>query len=162
MKQLREQSTVYSRQALTAAKPHIVSRREHQLEVKATFYPGDAKRFGFTLCKNPDNSEYSLIYYDVEKEELIVDQTHSSLRAHIPLKLRKDWYRLDTTKPVEIRLFIDGSVVEGFINDEDAFTTRIFPLKENSTLLELFSDGNTTEVAAEVWRLKDARVKMNF
>lgn len=45
MKQLREQSTVYSRQALTAAKPHIVSRREHQLEVKATFYPGDAKRF---------------------------------------------------------------------------------------------------------------------
>mgnify|MGYP005798320383 FL=1 len=91
-----------------------------------------------------------------------MDQTHSSLRAHIPLKLRKDWYRLDTTKPVEIRLFIDGSVVEGFINDEDAFTTRIFPLKENSTLLELFSDGNTTEVAAEVWRLKDARVKMNF
>ena len=162
MKQLREQPTVYSRQALTAAKPHIVSRREHQLEVKATFYPGDAKRFGFTLCKNPDNSEYSLIYYDVEKEELIVDQTHSSLRAHIPLKIRKDWYRLDTTKPVEIRLFIDGSVVEGFINDEDAFTTRIFPLKENSTLLELFSDGKTTEVAAEVWKLKDVKVKMNF
>jgi len=162
MKQLREQPTVYSRKALTAAKPCIVSRREHQLEVKATFYPGDAKRFGFTLCKNPDNSEYSLIYYDVEKEELIVDQTHSSLRAHIPLKIRKDHYRLDTAKPVEIRLFIDGSVVEGFINNEDAFTTRIFPLKENSTLLELFSNGKTTEVAAEVWRLKDARVKMNF
>ena len=162
MKQLREQPTVYSRQALTAAKPCIVSRREHQLEVKATFYPGDAKRFGFTLCKNPDNSEYSLIYYDVEKEELIVDQTHSSLRAHIPLKIRKDHYRLDTAKPVEIRLFIDGSVVEGFINNEDAFTTRIFPLKENSTLLELFSDGKTTEVAAEVWKLKDVKVKMNF
>ena len=139
-----------------------MSRGEHQLEVKATFYPGDAKRFGFTLCKNPDNGEYSLIYYDVKKEEFIVDQTHSSLRAHIPLTLRKDRYRLDTTKPVEIRLFIDGSVVEGFINDEDAFTTRIFPLKENSTLLELFSDGNTTEVTAEVWKLKDARVKMNF
>ena len=98
----------------------------------------------------------------MEKDELIVDQTLASLRAHIPLKLRKDWYRLDTTKPVEIRLFIDGSVVEGFINDEDAFTTRIFPLKENSTLLELFSDGKTTEVAAEVWKLKDAKVKMNF
>lgn len=59
-----------------------------------------------------------------------MDQTHSSLRAHIPLKIRKDHYRLDTAKPVEIRLFIDGSVVEGFINNEDAFTTRIFPLKE--------------------------------
>ena len=71
-------------------------------------------------------------------------------------------YALDTAKPVEIRLFIDGSVVEGFINNEDAFTTRIFPLKENSTLLELFSDGKTTEVAAEVWKLKDVKVKMNF
>ena len=48
------------------------------------------------------------------------------------------------------------------INNEDAFTTRIFPLKENSTLLELFSDGKTTEVAAEVWKLKDVKVKMNF
>ena len=91
-----------------------------------------------------------------------MDRRNSSWRATIPLTLGRDRYRLDTTKPVEIRLFIDGSVVEGFINDEDAFTTRIFPLKENSTLLELFSDGNTTEVAAEVWRLKDARVKMNF
>lgn len=162
MKQLREEQTVYAKRALASAKPCIVSRGEHQLEIKATFYPGDAKRFGFTLCKNPDNSEYSMIYYDVEKRELVVDQTYSSLRTHIPLKIRKDHYRLDTTKPVEIRLFIDGSVVEGFINDEDAFTTRIFPLKENSTLLELFSDGNTTEVAADVWKLKDAKVKMNF
>lgn len=162
VKRLREEQTVYAKRALTSAKPCIVSRGEHQLEIKATFYPGDAKRFGFTLCKNPDNSEYSMIYYDVEKRELVVDQTRSSLRAHIPLKIRKDHYRLDTTKPVEIRLFIDGSVVEGFINDEDAFTTRIFPLKENSTLLELFSDGNTTEVAADVWKLKDAKVKMNF
>lgn len=162
MKQLREEQTVYAKRALASAKPCIVSRGEHQLEIKATFYPGDAKRFGFTLCKNPDNSEYSMIYYDVEKRELVVDQTYSSLRTHIPLKIRKDHYWLDTTRPVEIRLFIDGSVVEGFINDEDAFTTRIFPLNENSTLLELFSDGNTTEVAAEVWKLKDAKVKMNF
>jgi len=162
MKQLREEQTVYAKRALASAKPCIVSRGEHQLEIKATFYPGDAKRFGFTLCKNPDNSEYSMIYYDVEKRELVVDQTYSSLRTHIPLKIRKDHYWLDTTRPVEIRLFIDGSVVEGFINDEDAFTTRIFPLNENSTLLELFSDGNTTEVGAEVWKLKDAKVKMNF
>ena len=94
------------------------------MKSRRLFIPVTTKRFGFTLCKNPDNSEYSLIYYDVEKEELIVDQNAFFLRAHIPLKLRRDRYRLDTTKPVEIRLFIDGSVVEGFINDEDAFTTR--------------------------------------
>lgn len=127
-----------------------------------TFYPGDAKRFGFTLCKNPDNSEFSMIYYDVEKQELVLDQTHSSQRAHIPLEIRKDHYQMNKANPVEIHLFIDGSVVEGFINNEDTFTTRIFPLKKNSTQLELFSDGNTTEATAEVWNLKDAKVHMNF
>lgn len=35
-------------------------------------------------------------------------------------------------------------------------------LNENSTQLELFSDGKTTETAAWVWKLKDAGVKMNF
>ena len=111
------------------------------MEIQATFYPEDTKQFGFILCKNPDNSEYSRIYYDVESRELVIDQTHSSLRNSIPLKIRKDAYNLDLTKPVKIHLFVDGSVVEGFINGEDAFTTRIFPLNEKSAQVGLFSDG---------------------
>ena len=162
MERLREKRVVHSKQAVTSQTPYVVSETGHQLEIRAVFYPGDAKRFGFTLCKNPDNSEYSTLYYDVENQELVVDQTHSSLRSHIPLRIRKDRYKLNTSAPVEIRLFIDGSVIEGFINNEDAFTTRIFPLKENSTQVELFSDGNTTEAEAEVWTLRDAKVKMNF
>lgn len=162
MKHLREKYMLYPKRKLTSTKPYVVSRDSHQVEVKMTFYPGDAKRFGFTLCKNPDNSEFSMIYYDVEKQELVLDQTHSSQRAHIPLEIRKDHYQMNKANPVEIHLFIDGSVVEGFINNEDTFTTRIFPLKKNSTQLELFSDGNTTEATAEVWNLKDAKVHMNF
>lgn len=162
LQQLRDKHTVFPKRVLPFAKPYIVSRHGHQLEVKATFYPGDAKCFGFILYKNPDNSEYSRIYYDMEKQELIVDQTHSSQRKHIPLDIRKDNYKLDVSKPVEFHLFVDGSVVEGFINNQDAFTTRIFPLEDSSTLLELFSDGKRTGAAAEVWTLKDAKVKMNF
>lgn len=162
MQQLRDKHTVFSKRTLALAEPYIVSKDGHQLEVKATFYPADAKRFGFVLCKNPDGSEYSTIYYDVEQQELVVDQTRSSLRKHIPLKIRKDHYQMDITKPIEIHLFIDGSVVEGFINNEDAFTTRIFPLKAGSTRLELFADGKAAEASAEVWTLKDAQVEMNF
>lgn len=162
MQQLREKCHTFPKRTLASAEPYIVSKHGHQLEVKATFYPKDAKRFGFILCKNPDNSEFSKIYYDAESQELVVDQTHSSLRRYIPLDIRKDYYQVDTSAPVEIHLFIDGSVVEGFINNQDAFTTRIFPLKENSTQLELFSDGNNAEAVAEVWTLRDAKVEMNF
>ena len=114
------------------------------------------------MCKNADGSEKSSIYFDLRTKELVVDQIQSSLRKSIPLKIRKDYYVLEKGKPVELRLFIDGSVIEGFINNEDAFTTRIFPLKENSTQIELFSDGKNTKAEAEVWKLRDAKVKMNF
>ena len=162
MKGLRKDSRTYPKQVLSKSKPLQISKEGHQIEVKATFYPKDAKQFGFVLCKNPDNSEYTKIYYDVVSQEWVIDQTYSSKRKFIPLKVRKDVYHLDTSKPVDIHLFIDGSVVEGFINGEDAFTTRIFLLKENSSQLELFADGEKTKVEVEFWTLGTAKVNMNF
>jgi beta-fructofuranosidase len=162
LSRLRCQHISISRQTIVKMKLCRKNKSWHQQEVIATFYPADATRFGFTLCKNPDGSEYSRIYYDIGKQELVVDQTRSSLRKLIPLNIRKQKYVLDTTRPVEIQLLIDGSVVEGFINHQDAFTTRIFPSKENSTLLDFFTDGNHTEVKADIWKIKDAKVKMNF
>lgn len=162
LEQLREKHNVLPKRKLMAAEPYVISEQGYQLEIKATFYPGDAKRFGFVLCKNPDNSEFSMVYYDVDRKEFVVDQTNSSARQHIPLEIRKDYYQVDVSKPIEFHLFIDGSVVEGFINNQDAFTTRIFPLRDNSTRVELFSDGKTTEAATEIWTLRDAKVRMNF
>ena len=91
-----------------------------------------------------------------------MDQTHSSQRRGIPLRIRKDSYDLNTSEPVNIRLYVDGSVVEGFINGEDAFTTRIFPLNEDSSQVELFANGKNSEVAVDYWTLNSAKVKMNF
>ena len=162
MEELRSSHQMFSKQKLSKNDTLIISNEGHQMEIQATFYPEDTKQFGFILCKNPDNSEYSRIYYDVESRELVIDQTHSSLRNSIPLKIRKDAYNLDLTKPVKIHLFVDGSVVEGFINGEDAFTTRIFPLNEKSAQVGLFSDGNSSEVEVDIWKLDSAKVEMNF
>ena len=92
----------------------------------------------------------------------MVDQTHSSQRRGIPLRVRKDSYVLDTSEPVNIRLYVDGSVVEGFINGEDAFTTRIFPSDVKSSQVELFANGKDSAVAADYWTLDNAKVRMNF
>lgn len=162
MKELRKEHQYFPKQTLSESNPLVLSKEGHQLEIETTFYPYDSNRFGFVLCKNPDNSEYTKIYYDVANQELVVDQTHSSERKFIPLRVRKDVYKLDISKPIKLQLFIDGSVVEGFINGEDAFTTRIFPLKENSTQVELFADGSQTEVETSIWKLESTKIKMNF
>lgn len=162
MEELRNGHQCFSKQILSKDDTLMISNDGHQKEIRVTFYPADAKRFGFILCKNPDNSEYTKIYYDAENRELVIDQTHSSMRRFIPLRTRKDSYELDLSEPVDIHLFIDGSVVEGFINGEDAFTTRIFPLDEKSSQVGLFADGTHSEVAVDFWELDSAKVRMNF
>lgn len=162
MADLRNDHQCFSRQALSEDKPLMISDGGHQVEINATFYPYDAKQFGFLLCKSPDDKEYTKIYYDADTREFVIDQTHSSQRRFIPLQVRKDTYCLDTSEPVNIRLYVDGSVVEGFINGEDAFTTRIFPLDEKSSQVGVFADGNHSEVTVDFWTLDSAKVKMNF
>ena len=162
LKQLRGNKTQWKKRKINPGQPGSLSKTARQVEVKATFTPGNATKFGFVLYKNPDNSEYSRIYYDVETREIVVDQTRSSLRNGIPLQTRKGTYTIDTSQPVDFHIFVDGSVVEVFINNEDAFTTRIFPQYESSAQMELFAEGDTIEAEAEIWMLKDAKVKADF
>ncbi len=162
MEKLRAVKREFTNVSVSGSKSYRISDGLQQYEVKATIQPGDARKFGFILHKNPDKSEYTSIYYDVEEKEIVVDQTHSSLRKGIPLRTRKDHFVLDLTKPTTFHLFVDGSVVEVFINNESAFTTRIFPSTERSNLLEIFAEGGTVQVEGEFWKLNSAPINTDF
>lgn len=133
-----------------------------QMEIKVKITPGESKRYGFTLHKNPDNSEYSQIYYDVATNEIVVDQRKSSFKKDIPLQVRRDVYPLESGKPEDFHLFIDGSVVEVFINGKEAFTTRIFPLYKESNQVEVFTVGGDLQIEGEWWKMQSAQMKTNF
>jgi beta-fructofuranosidase len=140
----------------------VVSDNGSQKELLVNFVPNHASAFGVKLCKAPDDAEYTLIYFDVNAGELVVDQSHSSLDSHAGNRVKRDRYVVDTTRPVSLRLFIDSSVVEGFINDEDAFTTRVFPTLPESQQIEIFADDPSVVVSGTVWTLDDAIVTTNF
>lgn len=142
--------------------PLLISEHTQQAEIKLRIEPGQAGQYGFITHKSPDNTEYTKIYYDAETNEIIVDQRQSSLKEHIPLQVRKDKYPLDSGKPEEFHIFIDGSVVEVFINGREAFTSRIFPLNESSNQVEVFSTGGDIKVLGELWILKRADMKTDF
>jgi Beta-fructosidases (levanase/invertase) len=162
LNELREKHNSFQNTIIENGKPLLISENSQQIEIMATIAPNGSKKYGFIIDKNPDNTEYTKLYYDAEKQEMVIDQTHSSLKKYIPLKIRNDKYYLDPSKPVNFHLFIDGSVVEAFINNEDAFTTRIFPLKVNSNQIEIFTDGGNIKASAEVWQLKPAHIKTDF
>lgn len=180
LKTLREEHFSLDRHRLEH--PIALPDMGHQYELEVCFRPGNATRFGLVLCKNPDGSEQTLLYFDRETGKLVFDKEKTSAaNTAYPAQMMQQMMRAgqqgQTARPlrrvdeddytvsgdeVRMHLFIDGSVLEGFINDEDAFTNRLYPSKKNSTLVEIFSDGTDTEVSADMWKIADAKVKMNY
>jgi beta-fructofuranosidase len=132
------------------------------LEIDATFTVKNAQKFGFILYANEDGSEYTKVYYDALTREMVVDQSHSTLKEHIPLNIRKEKYELDISKEVRFHIYIDGSVAEFFINSEAAYTTRVFPLKENSDQVKIFTENGSASVSIRSWALKTANMETDF
>lgn len=139
-----------------------LSSGHQQYELLVQIAPNEASRFGFMLHKNPDNSEYTKLYYDADSQEIVVDQRQSSTKKGIPLRIRKGAFVMDKGEPVTFHVFVDGSVVEVFINNQYAFTTRIFPSKQSSDHVEVFSEGDSIKFKAEIWRLKPSHLDMDF
>ena len=133
-----------------------------QYELLAEITAEKANKFGFILHSNPDGSEFSRIYYDAESKQIVVDQSQSSKKQGIPLTIKKDSLDLNLSKPVKLHLFVDGSVVELFINDEHALTTRIFPLSKQSDVAEVFSQGGNIKIKGTVWKLNPAKMETDF
>ncbi len=160
LEQLRANKTSFEKQVVKEGAPLLLSKSKHQIEIKAELMPQDCKRFGFIVGKNPKGDELTKIFYDFEKQEIVIDQTQSSKKEHIPLETRTGKYSIAPHEKVTFHLFIDGSVVEVFINNKDAFTTRIFPEYSSSNEVEVFAEqGSLQMIKAEVWQQKRSHNK---
>lgn len=163
LKKLRTDKTTLTNVNVLPGKPLLLSKNKHQLEIELELDPKNCKRFGFVIGKHPQNKEYTNIYFDFDEQEFVVDKSKSSLDKNIPNEGRRGTYQLNRNQKVKLRLFIDGSVVECFINDEDAFTTRIFPFNKESNQLFFFTEGGQALIkTSSVWKLKGTNNQTDF
>jgi beta-fructofuranosidase len=163
LRKLTSDSCSIAVQTVTPAKNLLISKGAHQLEIETRFSLSGCRKFGFVLAKDSTGREFTKIYYDFDSQEFIVDQANSSRREHIPLDTRSGKYQLDKNAEVQLHVFIDGSVVEVFINNKDAFTTRIFPLSEASNIVEVFTEGGAVKLEKAIIRkLKSANNQVDF
>ena len=57
--------------------------------------------------------------------------------------------------PLEIRAFVDGSVVELFVDGRHCLTTRIYPTDPDADRLSVFTRGGDAAVDLDVWQLEN-------
>lgn len=145
------------------------------LELVLEIDPGDATELGIKVRCSPDGNEETSIGYSPSANKLIIDTRKSSLREDVLQPWPRPWAtlfsdpfkELETTKHVQVqkapfelgsgellklRIFLDRSVLEVFANGRQCVTQRIYPGRDDSLGVTLFSRGGKSEVKSiEAW-----------
>ncbi len=118
----------------------------HCLEVDLTMTAASAQQFGLKVCCSPAGEEQTVIYYDAAEKMLKVDTRKSSLRTG-PKSIEAGPLALKSDEPLQLRVFVDKSVVEVFANGRQAVMRRIYPSRRDSVGLALFTRGGPAHIS---------------
>ncbi|MDX1687698.1 MAG: glycoside hydrolase family 32 protein [Candidatus Promineifilaceae bacterium] len=124
------------------------------LEIDVTFDPGDATAFGLHVRRSPDGEECTTLVFEPMAGRFLIQRAQSSLSPDVHREAILVPYKPAPGEKVRLHLFLDGSVLELFINQRQAASTRIYPLRRDSVGLALFATGGTAGVERlDVWQM---------
>ncbi len=105
-----------------------------------------ARQFGAHVCRSPDGEEQTSIYYDADDKSLKVDTRRSSLGEGTKA-VEAAPFELRDGEALSLRIFVDKSIVEVFVNDRQAIARRIYPSRPDSLGVSLFARGGGVNAA---------------
>ena len=126
------------------------------IEVAVAFGSGSAEEYGIKVRCAPDGSEETVISYKPDDGSIALDVERSSLSKDVEgiFSLQRGPLSLESGELLQLRVFVDRSVVEVFANGRQCLTKRIYPSRRDSLGIELFAKGgDATASLVDVWRL---------
>jgi beta-fructofuranosidase len=136
------------------------------MELALTVTPRGGDKFGIKLLCSPDGGEETVIRYDKAKSAFTVDFRNSSMdksltypgvTAPIPSKKgepadlsEKNVVTRQTVpyelknESLELRVFVDKSIIEIFVNGDVCIVQRVYPTRNDSKEVKLFSEDGET------------------
>ena len=125
-------------------------------EIEAVIDPARSAECGFRLRCSPGGEESTTVVYRSPERELAIDVSNSSLDKDVvdrhgqsaPLGLAEG-------EMLNLRIYLDQSVLEVFANGRQCLTKRIYPSREDSNQIRLFAVGDFAELRAlDTWDMK--------
>ncbi|GAO15126.1 hypothetical protein UVI_02029740 [Ustilaginoidea virens] len=122
-------------------------------EVRATFSNlTGAERFTLNVLQAPDSAEVTRIIFDTRRQEITVDRSKSSLKQLGTATPDSGSLRLLPGEHLDVRVFVDVSIIEVYANDRFALTSRVYPSLDSSTGASCdFGDFPEAGVSFECW-----------
>ncbi|WP_197051685.1 GH32 C-terminal domain-containing protein [Salegentibacter sp. Hel_I_6] len=124
-------------------------------EMQTSINTGNANRFGFILGESETSGEKYKVYYDFNSQEWVVDASDSSTSDLVRRDVRRGAFNLSPGATVDIRVFVDGSVLEVFIDGESHFTGRFFPESADADGVDLFVEGGSASAEVTIYEIEN-------
>ncbi len=138
---------------LSSDKPLGVNGRA--LEIRAVFDPGTTGTCGLSVLASPDGAEQTRILYDAQARQLVVERAHSSLDPYVEHAANSAPHPLAPGELLDLRILVDGSVIEVIANQCTSITSRVYPTRADSTgcnLVAQTSDGALRSL--DMWAMR--------
>jgi beta-fructofuranosidase len=127
------------------------------LEIIAEFMAVPAGLTGLQIRCADDGSEGTSIIYDAERSTLSLDTRQASRDPGANGSLAVTHVDLGSDEPARLRVFVDRSVVEAYLNDRICITGRVYPTREDSLRVRVMApDRQAILGPVDVWAMRDA------
>ena len=131
-----------------------------QVEVEAEFkissVSQNSAQTGFHLLKG--GNSYANVYYS--NNSVSVDLSNLTRVCNDDGIYTNSTYtggfyneRMRPGSTVKLHIFLDGSIIDVFVNDKYAFSTRVYPTESDGIGIEVFSTAKTTFTSLKGWNL---------
>lgn len=121
-------------------------------EIRLSIDPMSSYQVGVQIRTSPNGEETTLLYYDTSTRKLVFDATRSGERGRKVIEEAP--FELADQEPLELRIFVDHSVVEVFANDRQGITRRVYPVRNDSDQVKLFCSGGEAHFGSiETWEM---------
>jgi sucrose-6-phosphate hydrolase SacC (GH32 family) len=156
LKEIRGDKTSFSGLTIQESNSNYLNGYNgRHFEMEASINIGDANEIGILLGKSPNGDEEYRVYYDVSYQQWVVDASKSSLSDLVRKDIRRGDYIIDPNTTIKLRIYVDGSVLEVFIDDKAHFTGRFFPTLNNASNVDLFVKGGQASADIIIYELNN-------
>ncbi|MCM3628911.1 glycoside hydrolase family 32 protein [Paenibacillus glycanilyticus] len=105
--------------------------------------------------------EHTDIHLDPASHSITIDRSNASLLPKVhKTPIEGKLPDVDGAERIRLRIFVDQSIVEVFVDDETCLTTRVYPTLEDSTGIQLRTNiGNSVVSSMQIWEMKAAEIR---
>ncbi len=152
---MRTAEPAYQAADLTLVGSQNLGVASNRCEVVMTFKKGNAKT-GLKFFRNGDK-ECRLVYDPAANQVSVnmanLDRLNNDSWSYNGVYTGTLPEVLPAGAEMKLQVFVDGSIMDIFVNDKWAFSVRVFPTSGNLADVEAFSDGTTNVKSLQAWGL---------